>query len=129
MVRKKTVLVGEVGLSHDGSLGMAMSMAKACKDANLDYVKFQYHHPNFESTSDEAFRVNVFPQDLTRHAYWGRTGFNEIEWMALIEYCKKIKIGFLCTPFSVWASQKLSDFGIQEVKISSGDANNWELLG
>jgi N-acetylneuraminate synthase len=126
---KKTLLVGEVGLSHEGSLGIAMSMAKACKDANLDYVKFQYHQPEFESTKNEVFRVNVFPQDITRHDYWSRTGFNESEWQQLIEYCEKIGIGFLCTPFSVWASQQLVDFGIQQVKISSGDANNWELLG
>ena len=63
---------------------------------------------------------------------WNRSeaiGFNESEWQQLIEYCEKIGIGFLCTPFSVWASQQLVDFGIQQVKISSGDANNWELLG
>jgi N,N'-diacetyllegionaminate synthase len=128
VVTKKTLLVGEVGLSHEGSLGMAMSMAKACKDAKLDYVKFQYHQPEFESTKNESFRVNVFPQDLTRYDYWNRTSFSEQEWKMLIEYCKKIEIGFLCTPFSVWASERLLNFGIQEVKISSGDANNWELL-
>ena len=125
---KKTLLVGEVGLSHEGSLGLAMSMVKACKDANLDYVKFQYHQPDYESTKNETFRVNVFPQDLSRHDYWIRTSFNENELKMLIEYCGKIGIGFLCTPFSVWASKQLVEFGIQEVKISSGDANNWELL-
>jgi len=124
----KTLLVGEVGLSHEGSLGMAMSMAKACKDAKLDYVKFQYHQPDFESTIDETFRVNVFPQDRTRYQYWERTSFNEDEWKQLIKYCEEIGIGFLCTPFSVWTSQQLVDFGISDVKISSGDANNWELL-
>lgn len=125
---KKTSLVGEVGLSHEGSLGLAMSMAKACKDANLDYVKFQYHQPDFESTKNETFRVNVFPQDSSRYDYWLRTSFNENEWKILIEYCKEIKIEFLCTPFSVWAANQLVDFGIQHIKISSGDANNWELL-
>ena len=124
----RTILVGEVGLSHEGSLGIAMSMAKACKEAQLDYVKFQFHQPDFESTVDETFRVNVFPQDLSRYDYWKRTGFNEEAWQQLIKYCNEIGIGFLCTPFSVWASQQLINFGIQDVKISSGDANNWELL-
>jgi N-acetylneuraminate synthase len=128
MIKKRTILVGEVGLSHEGSLGMAMSMVKASKDAELDYVKFQYHQPDFESTNNEKFRVNVFPQDASRYEYWKRTSFNEDEWKQLIEYCQKIGIGFLCTPFSVWASQNLVNFGIQDVKISSGDANNWELL-
>jgi N-acetylneuraminate synthase len=124
----KTLLVGEIGLSHEGSLGIAMSMVKACKDANLDYVKFQYHQPDFESTLDETFRVNVFPQDKSRYDYWERTSFNKGEWEQIIKYCREIGIGFLCTPFSIWASEQLIKFGISEVKISSGDANNWELL-
>ena len=124
----KTLLVGEIGLSHEGSLGMAMSMVKACKDANLDYVKFQYHQPDFESTLDETFRVNVFPQDKSRYEYWKRTSFSTDEWEQIIKYCGEIGIRFLCTPFSVWASQQLINFGILELKISSGDANNWELL-
>ena len=128
MVAEKTLLIGEIGLSHEGSLGTALSMVKACKDAKLDFAKFQFHQPDFESTENEMFRVNVFPQDSSRYNYWKRTSFSENEWKIIIEYCKKIDIGFLCTPFSVWAAQQLINFGIREVKIASGDANNWELL-
>lgn len=124
----KTKLIGEIGLSHEGSLGFALSMVKACKKANLDYVKFQYHQPQFESTKNETFRINTFPQDDTRYEYWERTGFSEKEWKIILEYCELIEIGFLCTPFSVWAAKVLFDLGVHEVKISSGDANNWELL-
>jgi N-acetylneuraminate synthase len=128
MVAEKTLLIGEIGLSHEGSLGTALSMVKACKEAKLDFAKFQLHQPDFESTESEMFRVNVFPQDSSRYNYWKRTSFSETEWKIIIEYCKNIDIGFLCTPFSVWAAQQLVNFGIGEVKIASGDANNWELL-
>ena len=123
-----TLLIGEIGLSHEGSLGIALAMVKECKKANLDYAKFQFHNPNYESTVDEKFRINVFPQDLTRHGYWERTSFSENEWRILIDYCNQIGIRFLCTPFSVWAAQKLKEFGQDEIKIASGDANNWEIL-
>jgi N,N'-diacetyllegionaminate synthase len=126
---KKTLLVAEIGLSHEGSLGTALAMVKASKKANLDFVKFQYHKPDHESTIDETFRVNVFPQDLTRYDYWNRTSFNDDEWKTIIDYCKNLEIGFLCTPFSIWAARKLIKFGISDVKISSGDSNNYELLG
>jgi N,N'-diacetyllegionaminate synthase len=105
-----------------------MSMIKACKDSNLDYVKFQYHNSFFESTVNESFRVNVFPQDLSRQDYWDRTSFSFDEWKKIIEYCKELKINFLCTPFSIWAAERLKELGVNEVKISSGDANNWELI-
>ena len=128
MVAGKTLLIGEIGLSHEGSLGTAISMVKACKEAKLDFAKFQFHQPDFESTESEVFRVNVFPQDSSRYNYWKRTSFSENEWKIIIEYCKNIDIGFLFTPFSVWAAQQLVNFGLSEVKIASGDANNWELL-
>lgn len=128
MVRKKTILVGEVGLAHEGSLGLALSMVKACKKANLDYVKFQLHNSDYESTKDEVFRVRVFPQDFSRRDYWKRTSFNLDQWREIIDYCKIIEIGFLCTPFSVWAAETLLSLGVREAKVASGDSNNWELL-
>jgi N-acetylneuraminate synthase len=125
---ERALLIGEIGLSHEGSLGSALSMIKASKKADLDYVKFQFHKSEYESTSHETFRINTFPQDKSRSEYWDRTSFKDSEWVQIIEYCKLVQIGFLCTPFSVWAAKKLIDFGVTEVKISSGDANNWELL-
>lgn len=125
---KKTLLIGEVGLAHEGSLGLAFSMIKECKRVNLDYVKFQLHNPEFESTKNEDFRVRVFPQDTSRYDYWNRTTFTIEEWRKIVEYCKEVGIGFLCTPFSVWAAEVLLGLGVREVKVASGDCNNWELL-
>lgn len=124
----KTLLIGEIGLSHEGSLGSALSMVDSCKEAKLDYVKFQYHQSEHESTKNETFRINKFPQDISRYAYWERTSFQKSQWQLIINYCNSIGIGFLCTPFSVWAANELINLGVKEVKISSGDANNWELL-
>jgi N,N'-diacetyllegionaminate synthase len=125
---KRTELIGEIGLSHEGSLGVAMAMATSCKENGLDYVKFQFHNPDFESTRAENFRVRVFPQDETRFDYWRRTSFSLDAWKTLIEHCKNIDIKFLCTPFSVWAAKQLLVLGCKEIKIGSGDANNFELL-
>ncbi len=125
---ERTNLIGEIGLSHDGSLGVAMAMATSCKESGLDYVKFQFHNPDFESTRAENFRVRVFPQDETRFDYWRRTSFSLDAWKTLIKHCENIDIKFLCTPFSVWAANQLLLLGCKEIKIGSGDASNFELL-
>jgi len=125
---KRAELIGEIGLSHEGSLGVAIAMATSCKESGLDYVKFQFHNPDFESTRAEDFRVRVFPQDATRIDYWRRTSFSLEAWKILIEHCENIGIKFLCTPFSVWAARQLFDLGCKEIKVGSGDANNFELL-
>jgi N-acetylneuraminate synthase len=121
-------IIGEIGLSHEGSLGLALSMIKACKKAGLDYAKFQYHSPFHESTKEEDFRVRIFPQDLTRRDYWERTSFSRLEWKVIYDYCKEVGIKFLCTPFSVFAASELLELGVREVKIGSGDALNFEIL-
>lgn len=121
-------LVGEIGLSHEGSVGTALSMVKRAKEIGLDCVKFQMHDPLFESTTAEQFRVSVFPQDISRSAYWKRTSFNSKEWEYIYEYCNSINIDFLCTPFSVNAAEFLKNLGCKSIKIASGDFDNDELL-
>jgi N-acetylneuraminate synthase len=121
-------LIGEIGLSHEGSLGFALSLIDACKQSGLEYVKFQHHSSTHESTRDEKFRTNVFPQDESRFDYWSRTSFNRRDWAIIVEHCASVDIKFLCTPFSTWSANELLDIGCKEVKIASGDTNNWELL-
>ena len=54
----KTFLIGEVGLAHDGSLGIAKSFIKKCALEGLDAVKFQAHDYENESSKYEKFRKN-----------------------------------------------------------------------
>jgi N-acetylneuraminate synthase len=103
-------------------------MVKRAKEIGLDCVKFQMHDTFFESTISEQFRVSVFPQDISRSAYWNRTSFTSKEWEYIYEYCNSINIDFLCTPFSVNAAKLLKDLGCKSVKIASGDFDNDELL-
>jgi N-acetylneuraminate synthase len=55
---KKTLVIAEIGLGHDGSLGMAHSYIEAISKTGADAVKFQTHIPEYESTEEEKFRVN-----------------------------------------------------------------------
>jgi len=121
-------LIGEIGLSHEGSLGFAYSLIDACKKSGLEYVKFQHHSAPHESTKDEKFRSNVFPQDKTRFDYWLRTSFSREDWRKIVDHCTNLDIKFLCTPFSTWSANELLEIGCTEVKLGSGDTNNWELL-
>ena len=40
---KAPLVIAEIGLSHEGSLGLAMAYIDACADAGVDAVKFQTH--------------------------------------------------------------------------------------
>ena len=124
----KTFLIAEVGLSHEGSLGVAFSMIDRAKEAGADAVKFQMHIADEESTLEEKFRSNVFIQDKTRLDYWRRTSFNFIQWQKIKKHCNKRKIIFLCSPFSLKAVEYLKKLNVDAWKIASGEFNNLLLL-
>ena len=73
----RCLVIGEVAMSHDGSLGLAHAFIDAIADAGADAVKFQTHIAAAESTPAEPFRVKFSRQDATRYDYWKRLEFTE----------------------------------------------------
>ena len=53
-----TELVAEVGLAHEGSLGLAHSYIDLAASIHLDTIKFQMHIADQESSHLENFRIN-----------------------------------------------------------------------
>ena len=87
----RCLVIGEVALSHDGSLGLAHAFVDAIADAGADAVKFQTHIAEAESTPAEPFRVAFSKQDATRYDYWVRMAFTEDEWRGLAEHCRRAR--------------------------------------
>ena len=112
MFNKTPFIIAEVGLAHEGSLGIAKSFAKIAKLNGADAVKYQHHNSSHESSSDEVFRKKFSFQDKSRSAYWDRTSFSFKEWKYLKNYCDKIGIKFICSPFSVESAKELNKVGV-----------------
>lgn len=120
------VTIAEGCDNHNGSLAKAKEMAHAAKEAGAEIVKFQLHlpaeemsKPEMELTSGDMFskwgslydfvESNLLPVDDHRE---------------LMEYCKKIGIQYLCTPFSLKAAQLLNEMGAEGFKIGSGETED-----
>ena len=125
---KRTYIIGEVGQSHDGSLGMAHALIDIIADAGCDAVKFQTHIAAAETTLDEPWRVDFSRQDANRYEYWARMEFNEDQWTGLATHAKSRGLDFLSSPFSVQAVELLDRVGVKWWKIASGEVFNPELL-
>lgn len=125
---RRCLLIGEVALSHDGSLGLAHAFIDAIADAGADAVKFQTHIASAESTPAEPFRVTFSRQDGSRYEYWKRMEFTEDEWRGLAEHCRERGVLFVSSPFSVEAIELLERVGQPVWKIASGETSNAQLL-
>jgi len=118
------LLIGEVALAHDGSLGMAHAYVDAIAAAGAEAVKFQTHIAHAESSAQEPFRVRFSQQDETRFDYWKRMEFTEEQWAGLARLARDKGLLFLSSPFSEEAADLLQRIGVPAWKIASGEANN-----
>jgi N,N'-diacetyllegionaminate synthase len=120
----KVYLIAEVAQAHDGSLGQAMAYIKAAALAGASAVKFQVHLAEEESSSEDRFRTNSFPQDRSRYEYWKRVAFNESQWKTLIDYTNTLNIDFISSVFSVRAYEMMRALGQSIWKIASGEVHD-----
>jgi N,N'-diacetyllegionaminate synthase len=127
--KKITRIIAEIGNSHEGSLGIALSMIDMAAFAGADIVKFQLHLSEFESSIFEPFRVKSFSQDQTRVDYWDRIGFTLNQWRLIKKHCDSKGVEFLCSPFSIEAAKLLFENQlVKRWKIGSGEISNLQLL-
>jgi N-acetylneuraminate synthase len=124
----RCLVIGEVALSHDGSLGLAHAFVDAIADAGADAVKFQTHIAAAESTPAEPFRVKFSRQDGSRYEYWARMEFTEEQWRGLAEHCRQRGMLFISSPFSIEAVDLLERVGQPLWKVASGEVSNFRLL-
>lgn len=122
-----TRLIAEIGLTHEGSLGLALSLATASINAGADIVKFQCHIAEFESSKDESFRIKFSLQDSSRWEYWERTSFKVDQWKILKDEVEKAGAVFGVSVFSKEALLQMLKINVDFIKIGSGDLLNFEI--
>ncbi len=124
----RCLVIGEVGLSHDGSLGLAHAFIDEVARGGADAVKFQTHIASAESTPAEPFRVKFSRQDASRYEYWKRIEFSEAQWQGLADHAREKGLIFLSSPFSREAVDLLDRVGMTMWKVGSGEVGTLPLL-
>jgi N,N'-diacetyllegionaminate synthase len=126
--RGRCLVIGEVSLTHDGSLGLAHAFVDAIANAGADAVKFQTHIAAAESTPAEPFRIKFSRQDASRYEYWKRLEFTEEQWRGLAGHAREKGLLFISSPYSLEAVDLHERLGMPLWKIASGETSNAMLL-
>jgi N-acetylneuraminate synthase len=121
-------IIAEIAQAHDGSLGTAHAYIDAVAKTGANAIKFQTHIANAESSPDEKFRINCFPQDATRFDYWKRMEFSRAQWRDLATHALDKGLVFLSSPFSMEAVDLLDELDMAAWKIGSGETSNLPML-
>lgn len=123
----KTLIIAEIGQSHHGSLSKAKEIIKKVAKTGVEFIKFQTHYANEESTIDEPFRIKI-SNFKNRIDYWKKMEFTIEEWKIIKAECEKNKLVFLSSPFSEKAVSVLKRMKMKAWKIGSGEFFSYHLL-
>jgi sialic acid synthase SpsE len=126
----KTYIIAEIGVNHNNSLKIAKKLIREAKLAGADAVKFQtfsakklvlpgtrkvkYQKKNLNDKESHFEMINCLELSKKYHKI-------------LFQYCKKISIEFISTPYDVSSAKFLTKLGVKIFKTASADIIDYEL--
>jgi len=111
-------IVAEAGDNHMGKIEDAIEMCRLAKLAGASCIKFQHHLPDEEMLKDIPMSDN-FEEPL--YDFLVKNALKLEDHIKIKDYCQKIGIKYLCTPFSFKAAVELNSIGVDFFKIGSGE--------
>lgn len=130
-MKKKTIIIAEAGVNHNGDIAMAKKLISAAAVSGADYVKFQTFKANLVVTSaakqadyqTKNSGINESQLDMISRLELSRDNHYE-----LLEYSKKNHIKMLSTAFDLPSVEFLHELNFGLYKIPSGEITNLPYL-
>ncbi|MFP3917203.1 N-acetylneuraminate synthase [Lysinibacillus telephonicus] len=125
---KKTYIIAEAGVNHNGSLELAKELVKVAKEAGADAIKFQTYKTETlvtKSALQANYQVENLGEKTSQFDMLKKLELTYKNFAELQQYCESLQIEFLSTPFDFESVDFLLDtLKINNVKIPSGELTN-----
>lgn len=121
---QKTLIIAEAGVNHNGDFETAIKMIDAAKSCGVDIVKFQTSITSTSKFSEKAeYQKRETGADESQLGMIKKLRFSFDQHRRLKEYCDKVGIKYLSTPFDFESIEFLNE--ICDVwKVPSGEIIN-----
>ena len=128
---RKTLIIAEAGVNHNGDLELAKQIVKAAANAGADLVKFQTFTAEglaIDSAPKADYQNQTTDQKQSQFAMLRQLELTAEMHEQLIVYCSKQGIGFFSTGFDLESVDYLASLGADRFKIPSGEITNLPYL-
>lgn len=127
---KKTLIIAEAGVNHNGNLNLAKRLVDVAKEAGADIVKFQTAKLD-SLVSEYAEMADYQKQNMgyeeTQKEMLSKLLLSYDAFLELAQYSEQVGIQFLSTPFDISSIDFLAPL-VKFWKISSGEITNLPYL-
>lgn len=128
---KKVKIIAEAGVNHNADFNRAIKMIEIAKECGADIIKFQTAVPELVMTKGATMAdyqiANTGKKEsqieMAKKLHLPLDAFKQLK-----EYCQKIEIEFLSTPFDFKSIDYLHALGMKTFKIPSGEITNLPYL-
>lgn len=124
---KKTFIIAEAGVNHNGSIELAKDLIDAAVDARADAVKFQTFITENEISKfaqKAEYQKETTGNEESQFEMVKKLELPYEDFEELQKYCNKKGIIFLSTPFEIQSAEFLNSIDIPIFKIPSGEITN-----
>jgi len=130
-MKKNVFIVAEAGVNHNGSLALAKKLVAAAKIAGADAVKFQTFKASSlaaASAPKAAYQVRTTGSSDSQFQMLKKLELGGLAHKVLWDYCRKLGIRFLSSPFDPESVDFLLKLGLHIIKVPSGEITNLPYL-
>lgn len=131
MKNKKTYIIAEAGVNHNGNITIAKKLIEKAKEAGADCVKFQTFKADqiVTKTSPKAkYQLEVTDKEESQYIMLKKLEMDFSSYLDLVNYCKELDIDFMSTPYNKEDVDFLENLGVDSFKIASGQLTELPFL-
>jgi len=126
---KKTYIIGEIGINHQGDINIAKRLIDIAAAAGCDAVKFQKRNPDICVPEHQKSQPRKWQgKDMTYLEYKYKVEFEKEEYDEIDSYCKQQGITWSASPWDIDSLEFLNQYDIPFIKLPSAMLTNDQLL-
>lgn len=122
-------MIAEIGINHNGDLGIAKQMIDAAVHAGVDAVKFQKRTPDVATPLDQQTQMRETPWGYISYLeYRYKVEFNEDQYCEIDKYCREKGIAWLVSVWDQPSVDFMEKFDTPAYKIPSASLTDLGLI-
>jgi len=122
-------VIAEIGINHNGDLGIAEQMIDAAVHAGADAVKFQKRTPEVATPLEQQNQMRETPWGyITYLEYRHKVEFNEEQYCEIDKYCREKGIAWMVSVWDEPSVDFMQKFDTPAYKIPSASLTDVELI-